>query len=115
MSTDEMSGTYAFEHVVDKLVEEGRRNAGDVERRVEAERRLQIAEQTLNNVRSDLTTARASLAEYVAGIDTFGKLYDAIDEAVKRLRLGDGENQNCGAILNNRMVDAKKFIDPIPF
>lgn len=112
MSMDGMSGSHAFEHVVDKLVEEGRRNASDTEKRLDAERRREIAERALEVVRSELIATKKSLAEYVAGDDAYGGLYDAVEMAAKTLSATD---KGMADILLERLAKAKKFIDPIPF
>lgn len=111
----DLDGTDAFDKVLDQLLEATKKGAAHPGELAEVQQRESAARAKVSDLQCEVATLQGRLRHFSNAEDAFTKLYDAIDEAVKRLRLGDGESQNFAAILNNRMVDAKKFIDPIPF
>lgn len=103
----------AFEHVTDRLVGEGHLRVADVEKRLEAEQRHNDAVRERDKIKSELETAKARLKDWAGADDAMVELYKAIDQAAVKLNnVGDKAGSD---FLRDKMVAAKKFIDPIPF
>lgn len=112
--SDDLDGRQAFEHVVDRLIEEGRNRALDIEKRKDSETATSDMRRQLEAARSDLSRVKAELAGFTGANDAIEKLYDAVELAIRRLALTP-EDAELVVTLRAGMAGAKKFIDPIPF
>lgn len=112
MSGD-ISGEEAFVIVLDKLVEEGRARASDIDARRTAEQQRSEALRQLENAKADLGRTQAQLAHYTGADDAIGKLYDIVEKAIPVLA-STPDSHLCSE-LKTAVAAAKKFIDPIPF
>ncbi len=120
----DLTGTDAFELVVDKMVEAEKRAATAQESTNGSRHQIAALQQTLNNVRSDLATATLKLKDYAGADDAFTKLYDAAESSSSLMAaVAKSESPNVNKadllmavdVLRAAVAGAKKFVDPIPF
>lgn len=105
--------TYAFDTVLDRAIEAEKKVATLEERNRFGNHQTELLKRDLNNARSDLTTAKVKLEKFEKGEDSFTALYDAAENAAKKL---DIEGLIEAAVpLRAAVTAARKFIDPIPF
>lgn len=107
---------YAFDTVLDRLVEAEKRVAAERERNSSSSSEVELLKRDLNNARSDLTTAKVKLQKFEKADDVFVALYDAAAKAQITLTKNRTEDFAVVAeMLEDTVAAARKFIDPIPF
>ena len=103
-----------FEHVVDRLVEEGRLRAADVDARRIAEGQRSDALTQLTQARRAQAAAEEAAEAYRKGEQAFTALYDAVERAAREIDARESSLETAD-LLRTTLAAAKKFIDPIPF
>ena len=108
---NELTGEDAFDRVLERMVDAEKRAAITEESTRGSRYEIAALLQSLNNTRSDLTTTKVRLERFLQSDGAFTALYDAIEEAIRTL----GGGSEAATSLRAKMVEAKKFVDPIPF
>lgn len=107
---------YAFDTLLDRLVEAEKRAAEERERNSSSRSEVELLKRDLNNARSDLTTAKVALEKFAKAEDAFGALYDAVAKAQITLTKNRAEDfAVVSEMLKDTVAAARKFIDYTPF
>lgn len=109
----DLDGEYAFDKVIDLLLEATKKNGGNAGELAEARHQTSIAQSTVDTLKQQVAVLQSDLKAYQNADDAFGALYTAANMSAKIM--SDTGNKEYADVLIEKVAAAKKFIDPIPF
>ena len=112
----DLDGEYAFDKVLDNLLEVTKKAAAHPGEIAEYRAREAAARERASSLQLEVNSLKGQIKTIADGETAFTKLYDVIDLAVPSLRASsEAADHALADDLSAAMKAAKKYIDPIPF
>lgn len=109
-----LDGLDAFEHVVDRLIEEGRARTHDMEARKNAEARAKETEIALADMRGQADAAVKRLRSFEDAMLPLAELYQIVEKIIPIMRTDQGMAYLTDE-LSTALERAQKHLNPLPF